>query len=155
MNNHTLELILGKVDSCVRDHFLGVFSADQTINKPSGPKHFVVLHDQPFPKPGHWQCLYLEKDGNAYRGEFFCSFGFPPLAENMKRFINQYCGKNWIRNRERLQSLDTTVCGHYCVYFLIMRCRGYPLKDVVTFLNNHCMPDVFVFNEVFNKIIKM
>ena len=30
-----------------------------------------------------------------------------------------------------MQSLNTNVCGIYCIVFAIMKCKGYSLKDII------------------------
>ena len=31
-----------------------------------------------------------------------------------------------------VQSLFSTTCGHYCVYFILYRCHGYSMRDIVS-----------------------
>ena len=114
MNNLQLFKILGTLDPCTRKNFLGVFSADSPIKKPFRKKHFFIINSHPFPKPGHWQAVYLEySKNNKYKGEVFCSFGLDPLSANLKNYLNQYC-TNWIINDHVLQNISEITCGHYC-----------------------------------------
>ena len=36
-----------------------------------------------------------------------------------------------IMNNKVLQSLDSSVCGEYCIYYLIHRCRGFSMQTIV------------------------
>ena len=71
-------------------------------------------------KPGqHWIALYVDADR---RGEYFCSYGLPPLHGAFRVFLNEHCSE-WSHNAKRLQSPLSNVCGQYCIAYLEI-CMG-------------------------------
>ena len=46
--------------------------------------------------------------------------------------MDTYSLAGWIYNRKTLQALFSNVCGHYCVYYILFRCRGVPLHAIVS-----------------------
>jgi len=52
-------------------------------------------------------------------------------------------------NSKRLQSKDTTVCGQYCLFYLMCRTRGYSLYQITDlFTENFNLNDQFVYNVI-------
>ena len=64
------------------------------------------------------------------RGEYFCSYGLPPLHGAFLVFLNEHCSE-WSHNAKRLQSPLSNVCGQYCIAYLVLRCNGIPMKAFV------------------------
>ena len=85
-------------------------------------------------KPGqHWIALYVDADR---RGEYFCSYGLPPLHGAFRVF-------------KRLQSPLSNVCGQYCIAYLLLRCNDIPMKAFVnTFGSDLVANDCRVFDWV-------
>ena len=42
--------------------------------------------------------------------------------------------KKWIWNRKTVQGLYFAVCGQYCIYFVLFRCRGVSLRAITSHL---------------------
>ena len=88
-----------------------------------------VINSQPSSKPGeHWIAVYFDKHG---KGEYFDSYGLPPSVNGFTTFMERN-SKTWIYNDKTVQSLFSTTCGHYCVYFILYRCRGYSMRHIVS-----------------------
>ena len=101
----------------------GVFSVDTLPDKP----HLLVCNTDPSDKPGrHWVCIYV-KDG---RGEYFDSFGRRPTAL-FERYLNRHC-TSWIYNDRQIQSVISKFCGHYCIYYCMLRSRGVDMRKIVS-----------------------
>ena len=66
---------------------------------------------------GHWVA--------AWNDEYFDSYGREPIKELKSR------RRHWIWNERVLQSPLSSVCGQYCVYYLLHRARGYSMNDIV------------------------
>ena len=125
MNTQQIESLL-KRDPQSKKIFKKVCAFDQ-VEQPTFPSAYVVNSD-PSNKPGeHWVAIYFDKKG---RGEYFDSYGLPPSFLNLEEYMNRY-SRDWIWNKKTLQALFSTVCGHYCVYFVLFRCRGKTLFDIV------------------------
>jgi hypothetical protein len=87
----------------------------------------LVMNLDPSDRAGsHWVCIYIQ-DGN---GEYFDSYGMAPPLENFLDFLKRNC-RTWSYNKQELQSLDSTVCGHYCIWFLSERARGQTMQNIV------------------------
>ena len=117
-------------------HFDGVFSVD---NLPEDP-HLLICNTDPSHKPGrHWIAIYIE-DG---RGDFFDSFGHRPNAD-FERYMNRHCS-SWNFNDKQLQCVVSKFCGHYCIYFCILRSRGVDMCKIVrSFSSDTTLNDVLV-----------
>jgi len=133
MNTEEIERVLKRM--CAKD-FDGVFSADTLPEKP----HLLVVNTDPAHRPGrHWVCMYVE---NGY-GEYFDSFGRPPTA-NFERYLNRHCS-SWTFNRRQLQSVISRFCGHYCIYYCMLRSRGIDMPKIVSsFTTDTALNDVLV-----------
>ena len=119
----TLQLIkLLKSDPATAAVFGGVLARDKlpllTANK------CYICNTDISSKPGkHWIAIYIENN----KGEYFDSYGLPPLKE-FELFLSNNTSK-WEFNDKQLQSFDSSVCGEYCVVYLMLRCRGVSLKN--------------------------
>jgi hypothetical protein len=81
----------------------------------------------------HWVCVYVENG----KGEYFDSYGMSPhIVEPFISFLDRNCRSNWSYNRHELQSIDSTVCGHYCIWFLSERARGKTMSEIVSQFSN-------------------
>jgi len=101
----------------------GVFSIDNLPDKP----HLLVCNTDPSDKPGqHWVCIHVE-DGH---GEYFDSFGRRPTTL-FERYLNRHCS-SWTFNDRQLQSVVSKFCGHYCIYYCMLRSRGVDMRKIVS-----------------------
>ena len=114
-------------DPHLRNRFLGVFAADelpllQDVPRPSG----LIVNSDPSHKPGtHWMAIYYGKDG---QDEFFDSYGKSPTS--YVRAWQNHLNPGYEYSSKILQGDDTTVCGHYCVFYLKQKSLGRTLKEV-------------------------
>ena len=142
MNTQELSQLL-KRDATVRQVVRGVFARDllpTDVNYPSG----YVCNTHTSSQPGeHWVAIFIDHDGV---GEYFDSFGLPPLHASFEMFMNRNCA-SWSYNNRTLQSITSSVCGLYCIYFLVMRSKGYSLRDLLSvFTDNFNTNDDIVAN---------
>ena len=134
MNTRQLEKIFstGKI---TKNQFHGVFASDELPKTVQDYPSAYVANVDPSDQPGsHWIAFYFDKNKE---GEFWDSYGQHP--ENyVKTFINflQINSTNWSMNHKMLQSLDSSVCGEFCVFYLVHRCRGISLNTVVNHFSN-------------------
>jgi hypothetical protein len=125
--------------------FRGVFSCDRL---PAG-RGLMVCNTDPHDKPGkHWIAINIDADGR--HGEYFDSLGQPP-STTFERFLNERC-EEWIFNERQLQSVISRFCGHYCVYYCMLRSRGIDMRRVVNqFTDDTGFNDVLVHGFVCSK----
>ena len=133
MNTDEIDRVLKR--TCEED-FDGVFSADNLPEKP----RLLVVNTDPADRPGrHWVCMSV-RDGY---GEYFDSFGQPPTAD-FERYLKRHCS-SWTFNDRQLQSVISRFCGHYCIYYCMLRSRGLDMPKIVSsFTTDTALNDVLV-----------
>jgi hypothetical protein len=113
--------------------FVGCYAADEL------PKKLMhgglVVNTDARNMPGtHWNAIYVNKNGV---GEFFDSYGLPPIVPQHKKYLNM-C-KYWRNSPAQLQSMSSSVCGHYSILYLDARFHGVSLQK---FLNRRMLDGV-------------
>jgi hypothetical protein len=95
----------------------------------------VIANTHASHQPGeHWVAFYFENRGE---GEYFDSFGLPPVHNKFVQFLNKNAGRKcWTFNTMCLQSLNSRTCGLYCLLYIGLRCRGYDLNYVLDVFDN-------------------
>jgi len=133
MNTEDINNVLKRL--CT-ENFDGVFSVDNLPEKP----RLLVANTNPANRSGrHWVCIYVD---NGY-GKYFDSLGHPPTV-NFARHLNVHCS-SWIFNREQIQSVISRFCGHYYVYYCMLRCKGIDMPKIVrSFTSDTALNDVLV-----------
>ena len=127
MNTLQIECLLKK-DLKTKTIFKKVCALDQ-LEKPTFPSAYVINSD-PSSKPGkHWVAVYFKKH---HRGKYFDSYGPPPTLVRLESYMDAYSLSEWIYNRKTLKAYFSSFCGHYCVYFILFRCRCIPLHVIVS-----------------------
>lgn len=116
-------------DPYTRDVMRGVYARDElpvtlSWHKGDGPRAYIINWDEAHLPGSHWVALYLHP---TQGGEYFDSYGLPPIAECQK--LLDMCRQSSY-NVTQLQE-DTLVCGQYCVLYLMMRCRGRSLFNII------------------------
>ena len=81
----------------------------------------IVCNTHDADRPGeHWIAMYVDAER---RGDYFDPYGLRPQHVEFANFMNEHCSA-WLPNDRTLQSPLSTVCGQYCVAFLMFRCRN-------------------------------
>ena len=128
MNTDEIASILSN-DAYVGPVFGGCVSSDMLCEMVPAryPCAYVCNYD-PSDRPGtHWVAVYLTEDR---RGEFFDSYGMVPMLPVFVDFLRRNT-TSWTVNSRQLQGLTSTVCGQYCVFYLLHRCRGWKMDVIV------------------------
>ena len=126
MNTIQIERLL-KIDPFTKPIFKKVCAKNQLLHVDYSSAY--VINSQPSSKPGeHWIAMYFDKYG---KGEYFDSYGLHPRMKGFTAFMERN-SNGWIHNNKTVQSLFSTTCGHYCVYFILYRCSGYSMRDIVS-----------------------
>ena len=106
-----------------------------------------VINSHPSSKPGeHWIAEYFDKHG---KGEYFDSYCLHSSVNDFTAFMERN-SKYWVYNSKTVQSLFSRTCDHYCVYFILYRCRGCSMRDIVSHFSsdvteNDCKIDLFIY----------
>ena len=126
-------------DQLLGDSFLGVYSVNglPSIHPTrKGPVTLIVNTDTTNLPGQHWIAIYIDKDNT---GEVFDSFGRLPPSY-VQRWMNLRT-RYWSHSKECVQSLFSTQCGAFCLYYLYHRIRGYPLNVILShfdYIFLHC-----------------
>ena len=59
------------------------------------------------------------------------SYGLNPEFCNFDSFMNENATM-WSCNSKSIQNLLSVVCGHYCVYYILCRCRDVLMKQILS-----------------------
>ena len=137
MNNRELETYLSP-------YGVKVICADELSAFVGRRSQFYVVNTDPCGRGGkHWVAFYFSEN----ICEFYDSLGQTPQHYH-PRFENVLLahGSQYVYIRDRLQALDSDVCGQYCIYFAIQRHLGRTMKDIcLDFLKyEHDVNDEFV-----------
>jgi len=106
---------------------LGVFPSDR-LPKSMPKSSAIVVNTDPSDKPGtHWVAIFKNVDGTV---DYFDSYGFKPMVATISHFLNKF--KKCHYNMKRIQGILSSVCGHYCIYFVMQRWKNNSMEEIVT-----------------------
>lgn len=133
-----------------RKYFAGVFASDRIPSKVPFYPCCMVWNTDSADKPGeHWVCVFV-KDKNS-KIDYFDSYGLPPPLATFRLFLSRASGAlTYNYNHVTFQGLTSTVCGHYCLYFLGLKCRGWSMTRILNSFPSRKLggSDVSVYNIV-------
>lgn len=109
--------ILNYVTPYQRDHvFKGVFACNTLPKKKiTLPAIFIVNLSAHSEIGTHWIGVYIDQNSNCF---YFDSFGLPPKNNYIVDFIRKHA-KRIYYNRQQVQHIISTKCGHYCCLFAV------------------------------------
>jgi hypothetical protein len=144
------------MDSTVIDRVLrrncgiyrGIFACDELPNITMRPSVVVVNTDRASQPGRHWICMYFGEGGY---GEYFDSFGLQPNIM-FERYMNIHCYA-WTFNKKQMQSLISRFCGHYCIWYCIMKFRNVSLKDITCSMSSDTGLNDFLVHRFACKLI--
>ena len=120
--------------------FKGVYSSDTVPlrdRRRNTPSAYVVNLDPSHMPGSHWVVIYCTRKSK----EYFDSYGLPPTIKRLKRKL----GSRFKYNNRQLQSLYSTICGQYCLYYIWRRCCGDSMRQIISsFSTNTIANDLFV-----------
>jgi hypothetical protein len=126
MNGVELDRTMKHLLSNTNTSFLGVFSSDTipSFNSVSKfPCCFITNIDPAHLKGSHWVAFYYKSKHSL---EFFDSYGHSP---SYYKLANIPSGLQY--NVHSLQSYYSSVCGHYCVFYLYYRSHAKSLLQII------------------------
>jgi hypothetical protein len=129
-------------DHITNHKFVNVFAANELPNLPSQSLAIVNCCNKNLTGL-HWLALY--KEGDVL--EFFDTYGLHPNMYNLMGKLPQY--NYLIYNHKRVQSLNSNVCGQYCLFFCYYKSRGFLTDDIMDrFGNDFVSNDNFVRDNI-------
>ena len=127
MNSDQIERILTQ-DPYTKQVFKDVCPRDRLPASISYPSAFVLNTDPSWRKGEHWIAVYFDENK---RGEFMDSYALNPEFYNFDSFMNENA-TTWSCNSKSIQNPLSVVCGHYCVYYILYRCRDVSMKKILS-----------------------
>lgn len=126
------------------DQFDGVYSADTIGDVPNA--RLIICNTDIASKPGsHWVVFYRNGDDL----EFFDSLGKPidVYHSRFKEFVQASGVKN-VRTvvPYRIQPIDSSLCGEYCLYYAYARMKGEAAKEIIRHVPSAQTLNVFIGN---------
>lgn len=143
MFSHQLQQIVQR-DVRTGSQFLGVYAADELPERMPPQTMAIVNCCNRYKPGGHWLALFQNSNETL---EIFDSFGLNPNVYNLRdklplSSVIAYSAK-------QLQSIDSTVCGQYCLYYCYKKARGSALSDIVSiFSEDYYNNDDYVYYTV-------
>ena len=148
---NTIELIqsLSQI-FLTKKHFLGVFPIDMIPRKKLKRPFSLICNIDKSSEPGsHWVAIFAPKYGKI---EYFDSFGFKPMNNEIVEFIN-HNGMKFIYNKLQIQSNKSKTCGKFCVIFIYFRSKNINISKFLNlFSKNKCYNEKLI-NKLFTKIV--
>ena len=116
--------------------FDGIYSKD-TLNdyemkeKPG----FIICNTDPSDKLGeHWVVFFCNENGSV---DFYDSLGrdITYYGTEIYNFVTKKISNGWYYCKERTQPIGTSLCGEYCMYYVLMKCIGYEMSKIIKSMN--------------------
>lgn len=128
MNSDQISKIL-ETDPFCKNVFGGVYAKDLFGRIESFNGIFVVNTDNSNYPGSHWVAFNFTSAGC----EFFDSYGQSPTMYGFHSILQDY---TVTRNSKTLQGTKSSVCGQYCILYLLLRCRGYSYNNIIARFTN-------------------
>ena len=72
----------------------------------------------------HWLTFYFNNNGPF---EYFDSLGRPPEYYGFQHLFQ----RPYLTNCDQIQDSNSSVCGQYCIYYIMCRYGGQTMQDIV------------------------
>lgn len=150
MNAVTVEKIFYHHFKNVSHH--GVYAANRLPQYVNHPCTIVVNTDRDTSPGTHWIAIFIDRQGY---GMYFDSYGRPPFISEHLAFLRRNT-KTWTYSRKILQNYFSTVCGYYCLVYLLFRINRYTHANFLQMFNTSDLNEndnliVHMFHYYFNK----
>ena len=144
---NTLQILnVLKNDPFTKSVFTDVLPSDLLPNQiQKTPRGFILNVDTNNGPGTHWISIYITTDG---KGELFYSYGEPPefYSRNFETFLEDH-SNTFTSNKKTLQSPWSRVCGQYCLFYALHRCRNISMSTIVNmFTDQRDWKDTLVRN---------
>ena len=126
-------------------YFDGIYSSDTLTDITIQPK-MIICNTHPSHKEGeHWLLFFFEKNNV----DFFDSLGkkLEYYGREFTDFVKMYAD-TYQESNDRIQPINSSLCGYYCLYYAYYRCKGY---DMNTILNKMSVESNNIYEFVLKK----
>ena len=126
---NTLQLVHALThNEITRPYFDGVYASD-TLNDIQQRPRLIICNTDPMDKPGkHWLLFNFTEDSGV---EMFDSLGrdIHAYSKNILKCLSKFATLSKILI-DRVQPINTSLCGHYCLYYAYCRCNGQSMTSI-------------------------
>lgn len=146
MNSDQLKCAV-KETRCLDAITVGVFSSDSLPYRVrSYPSAYICNTDRKGEPGQHWVVFWFQ---NRKSAEFYDSFGHSPeyYNQNFVHFLKNNAA-SCVYNNVPLQNNNYITCGHHVLYYLLSKCRGLTMHNIVELLKHCISVDVYVYEVV-------
>ena len=118
-------------------HFLGCYSDDEISKVILKPTCFIIVNLDTSDRPGsHWIAIGIFKNSI----EVFDSLGFdllswPTVPHGLLSFLHRVSFRKRIKVIPRIQSKRSTLCGIFCVFYIILR-STFSLPTILAYFSS-------------------
>lgn len=110
---------------CLIDNFLGTFPCDIQPDVDGLKSFSLVFNESKHNEPGsHFVCVYATEE----RVFYFDSMGLSLENDRIKLFVFS-CGRSIELSDKQIQSLDSSMCGFFCICLLLYMSLGFSFKN--------------------------
>ena len=76
----------------------------------------------------HWCAVYF----SGKTQEFFDPFGMPPVLYGFDKLLSTRQLPPTVKRHSTIcvQSVNSIVCGHHCIFYAFHKCRGFSLNEI-------------------------
>ena len=118
-------------------HFLGCFSDDEISKLVIKPPCFVIINLDISTRPGsHWLALGIFPNSiEVFDSLGFEIFSWPTLPHGLLKFLHKLSFRKRIKIIPRLQSKRSTLCGLFCVFYILLRSK-FSLSTILGYFSS-------------------
>ena len=143
MNTQTLDKILSR-NPITKKYYTGCFPSDRIPECRHYPCSMVINLDDSKHRGSHWIGIFVKNATHIY---YFDSYGdLPHENKHIMKFLSGF--KNITRQTAVIQSVVSTACGYYVIFFIYICSLGKSLHYINSLLSKVKNPDKYVVNYV-------
>ena len=115
-------------------YFMGTFPRDSIPKVSRRPAAFIINTDSKNEPGEHWEAIILKE---KEEGEYFDSFGLPPLHPAIQSYVRNNCSNGFKYNSTCLQSPQSSSCGMYAADFIRSRWNGDSMERFLAYFSSN------------------
>ena len=118
-------------------HFLGCYSDDEIDKLVLRPTCFIIVNLDVSNQPGsHWVALGIFKNSiEVFDSLGFDIFSWPSLPHGLLSFLHRISFRKRIKIIPKVQSKRSTLCGIFCVFYIILRSK-FSLSTILAYFSS-------------------
>ena len=113
-------------DPYVAPILLGVYARDAIPATRRLPWLAIINLDVKSQPGSHWIAIYKDSHATEY---------FDSLGRRAPQYFSTYLHPKYSYVCKRLQSYHGQTCGYFCLFYTMMRARGFSMKDIIGYFD--------------------